>query len=101
MSGYLIAHFSITDEEGYGRYVEATIPLLEAHNARLLVADDVATVLEGEYSDGRLVIVEFPSLEEAKAWYESPEYQEIVTIRQEATRTHSMILVASFEPPPA
>ena len=66
MSGYLIAHFSITDEEGYGRYVEATIPLLEAHKAKLLVADDAATVLEGEYSDGRLVIVEFPSLEEAR-----------------------------------
>lgn len=101
MPGYLIAHFSITDEEGYGRYVEATVPLLEAHKAKLLVADDAATVLEGEYSDGRLVIVEFPSLDEAKAWYESSEYQEAIKIRQDATCTHSMILVTSFEPPSA
>lgn len=100
MPGYLIAHFSITDEEGYGRYVEAAIPLLEAHKAKLLVADDAATVLEGEYPDGRVVVIEFPSLEEAKVWYDSSEYQDVVKIRQEATQTHSMILVASFEPPP-
>lgn len=99
MAGYFIAHFTVTDDEEYGRYVESIVPLIEAHHGKLLVADDSAMLLEGEFADGRVVIIEFPSVSEAKAWQATPEYLEAAKIRSAATRTHSMILVTSFERP--
>ena len=52
----------------------------------------VAT-LEGEWADGRTVVLEFVSEAEFRSWWESPEYQAIATDRIEGTRTHSVVLV--------
>ncbi len=98
MPSYFIAHFSITDPDGYASYIEKVVPLIQANQGRLLVADDAASLIEGHFEDGRVVIIEFPSVEQARAWQATPEYQEAKQLRRAATDTHSMILVAGFDP---
>ncbi|NOX23129.1 MAG: DUF1330 domain-containing protein [Actinobacteria bacterium] len=99
MSGYFITHFTVTDATAYDRYVEAVVPTIHAHNGKVLVATDDIEVIEGDMAHGRVVVVEFPSVAEAGAWQASPEYRNAAQIRDNATQTRSMILVAGFEPP--
>ncbi len=98
MPSYFITHFSISDPAAYDRYVEAVVPLIQGNHGRLLVADDAAILIEGSHEEGRVVVVEFPSLDAARAWQDTPEYQAAAEIRKSATHTHSMILVAGFDP---
>lgn len=95
MSGpvHVIAHFTIDDREGYLRYADAFLPVLEGYDGRVVTVDDAVTTLEGEWADGRTVVLEFSSEDEFRSWWMSPEYQAIATHRIEATTTHSVILV--------
>ena len=77
MAAYLVANYRITDSESYGAYPPAVVPTLAAHGAEVLVADYESEVVEGQASKVTIVL-RFPSKEAARAWYESPEYQEIV-----------------------
>ena len=80
MAAYLVANYRITDPERYGAYPPAVMPTLVAHGAEVLVADNESEVVEGEPSSVTIVL-KFPSREAARAWYDSPEYQEIVHLR--------------------
>jgi uncharacterized protein (DUF1330 family) len=99
VSAYFITNFTITDPGEYERFVGEAVPLIEAHNGKLLVADDSAVVIEGQSQDGRVVVIEFPSLAEADAWRSSAEYQAASEIRKSSTVTHSMFIVDGFVPP--
>ena len=89
--GYLIGHITVTNAEAYKEYVERDTPIVEAHGGRFIVRGGRSEVPEGEVKD-RHVVVEFPSFDAAKAFYESPEYQDVLTIRQ-ANADSDMILV--------
>ncbi|MFV1998886.1 MAG: DUF1330 domain-containing protein [Acidimicrobiia bacterium] len=99
MSAYFVTNFTITDPGEYERFVGEAVPLIEAHNGKLLVADDSAIVIEGNHQDGRVVVIEFPSLAEANAWRSSAAYQAASEIRKSSTVTHSMFIVDGFVPP--
>jgi len=99
MSGYFITHFTVTDTTAYDRYVEAVVPTIQAHHGKVLVATENIEVIEGDMTHGRVVVVEFPSVAAAEAWQVSPEYKNAAQIRDNATQTRSMILVAGFDPP--
>ncbi len=99
MSGYFITHFTVTDTATYDRYVEAVVPTIQAHRGKVLVATEDVQVIDGDVAHGRVVVVEFPSVAAADEWRSSPEYKVAAEIRSSATQTHSMILVAGFEPP--
>lgn len=77
MAAYLVANYRITNAEAYRAYPPAVIPTLAAHGGEVLVADYETEVVESPASSVT-VVVKFPSKEAARAWYESPEYQEIL-----------------------
>lgn len=93
MSVYVIAHFRVHDREGYLRYMKAARPLIAAHRGNALAADDAPIRLHEASPDGRLVLIEFPTQEAARAWIDSPEYRAVAWIREAATETHSVLLV--------
>ncbi len=64
--------------------------------ASVLVVDRRPEVLEGEWHGDQTVVLEFESVEAARAWYESPAYQEAVRLRHAAADTHAVIL-SGFE----
>lgn len=76
MSAYLIAQVEVTDPDRYGEYVKLAPIAAEKYGGRYLARGGETAALEGNWQPQRLVIVEFPSLEQARRFYDSPEYQE-------------------------
>lgn len=81
MAAYVIARVNVTDAERYREYVRRTPATIAAHGGRFLARGGQVIALEGPEEPGRIVILEFPSLEAARAWYDSPEYQEVRGLR--------------------
>ena len=75
MSAYLVCTVRIDDPETYKLYTARTPALIAKHGGRFLVRGGPVETLEGPTFGDRLVVIEFPSAEAARALYESPEYQ--------------------------
>ncbi|MGE5271451.1 MAG: DUF1330 domain-containing protein [Thiohalocapsa sp.] len=86
MPAYLIAEVEITDPAGFSAYVDAAVPTLAAHNARLL-ANGKARAKEGTQPVGNIVVIEFPSIEAAERWYSTPPYKDAIPLRQRSANT--------------
>ena len=92
MAAYVIVDSKVSDPERikeYGAKVRATIA---AHGGKPIVAGGAIDVLEGDWTPSRLVILEFADADAARAWYNSPEYQEILPIRLEAADDNFLIV---------
>ena len=84
MAGYLIANYSITNPDGYQAYVAAVGPTIVARGGEILVAGPGSEAVEGDPGPVT-VVLKFPSKEALRAWYDSPEYQEIIHLRTDNT----------------
>lgn len=78
---YWIARVDVRDPEGYKDYVATARPAFEAHGAKFLARGGAADVVEGP-GRARNVIIEFASMEDARACYHSEQYQKAAAIRQ-------------------
>jgi len=88
---YVIFTEAIHDPDGMRAYeVASTAPIVES-GARVL-AVDAGHTLEGAWHGDRTVLLEFPSVEAAHAWYDSAAYQAAAPLRQAAATTHAVIL---------
>jgi uncharacterized protein (DUF1330 family) len=85
MAAYLVADIEVTDAEGYQEYRRTVGASIAAFGGRFLARGGAVEVLEGDWSPKRLVIVEFPSLERLRAWYDSPEYAPALALRKRAS----------------
>ena len=92
MAGYVIADIDVQDPESYDEYRKHVPATLEAYGGRFVVRGGATETLEGSWSPKRIVVLEFPSVERARAWYESEEYREPKQLRQRAS-TGSLLLV--------
>ena len=92
MPAYIIVDVEITEKEGYEEYRRQVPATIAAYGGRFLVRGGALEVLEGAWSPKRCVILEFPSLEQAKAWYNSPEYKPLLALRERSATTN-LILV--------
>jgi uncharacterized protein (DUF1330 family) len=86
MPAYLIAETDILDPEQYEQYKAASPGAVAAAGGRFVVRGGELAVLEGDWNPPRLVILEFENLEAAKAFYESPEYQAAIKLREGAAK---------------
>lgn len=93
--GYIIAHVTVTDPEGYPEYVRLDTPILQRMGAKFIVRGGQSEIVEGTSGD-RHVIIEFPSYAEALAAYNDPEYQEVAEIRRRCADS-TIILVEGHE----
>jgi uncharacterized protein (DUF1330 family) len=84
MPAYLIARVEITEWARYREYMKATPAAIAAFGGKFIVRGGEITTLEGVPETRRLVIIEFPSLEQAKAFYSSPEYTRAKGLREGA-----------------
>ena len=85
MPAYVIAEINITDPVRYEDYKKLTPGTLAAYDGKFIVRGGTTITLEGENPSGRIVVLEFPTMEKAKAWYNSPEYSAAKIIRMEAS----------------
>lgn len=92
MAAYVIVHVDITNWEKFQKYIKETPRVTAQYGGRYVVRAGETAVLEGTAPAGRTVVIEFPSMQRAKEWYNSPEYQEIKRLREGAS-TGSIIAV--------
>ena len=88
---YWIAHVTVTDPDPYARYAAGATEAFVKHGARVLARGGLVDALEGEASP-RNVVIEFDSMEAARACYASPEYQEARRHREGAGIAQIMLL---------
>ena len=82
MPAYLVAFVDASDEERYAQeYVPPVLELVHRHGGRLLCAADTVRLKEGTWPKGRTVIIEFPDMGTAEAWYNSAEYRPLLELR--------------------
>ena len=82
VAAYVIAHVDVRDPVRYEDYRKMVTPTLTAYGGRFIARGGAVTILEGDWRPKRLVIVEFPSVEQAQAWWNSPEYAPAKALRQ-------------------
>ena len=92
MSAYVIVDVEIKDPVRYDDYKQLTPPTLAAYDGKFIVRGGAAETLEGEWTPGRMVVLEFPSAERAKEWWASEIYAPAKALRQAIADT-KMILV--------
>jgi uncharacterized protein (DUF1330 family) len=98
MPAYVIIETEIHDAEQYERYKAASPDAVHAGGGRFVVRGGELAVLEGDWDPPRLVILEFPDLEAAQRWYDSPEYVEARKLRQGAANLR-MVAVQALDAP--
>ena len=91
MSAYIIVQVDVKDPVRYQDYKTMVPASLAKYGGRFLVRGGATHTLEGTWAPPRFVIVEFPSVEQARAWWASEEYAEAKALRQ-ATAVSEMII---------
>lgn len=92
MKAYLVLDFAVHDLRGFMPYVSAIPAFIAKHSGRYIVQGAEPTVMEGDWAPERLVVLEFPSREDAKAFLADPDAQALFAVRH-STTTSKLILV--------
>lgn len=92
MAAYVIYEGEVLDPERYEDYKPKAAASIVAAGGRYLVRGGEVEVLEGEAPAGRTVVLEFSTMQAARAWYGSEEYNEIRKIREGAARVRMYIV---------
>lgn len=95
MPAYVIVNVDVKDPVRYEDYKKMVPPTLAPYGGRFLVRGGAVHPREGAWRPKRFVVLEFPSLERANAWYDSPEYAPAKALRQ-ATSTADLVMVEGF-----
>ncbi len=91
MAGYAIIHDDIQDEALFAEFRKRVGATVEAHGGRYLVRGGAIEVMDGDWTPDRIVVIEFDSVDKAKAWLTSPEYTEIKEIRMKAASASVLV----------
>lgn len=86
MPAYIVALVEVTDPKIYDGYRARTPDLVAKYGGRFVIRGGAPQVLEGDWPAPRVVVIEFPDEAAARRFYDSPDYQEIVPIRQKGSR---------------
>jgi len=92
MPAYVILDIDVTDPDGFDGYRQRSGAIAEQYGGRYLVRGGDPQTVEGDWAPSRIVVLEFQSSEAARTWHESPEYQEILPIREGAADSRAIIV---------
>lgn len=85
MPAYLIADVKVTDQARYDEYRALVAATVAAHGGRFVARGGEIVPLEGGWNPQRIVVLEFPSMQALRGWYDSPEYAPLITLRQQGS----------------
>jgi uncharacterized protein (DUF1330 family) len=92
MPAYFIVDNEVTDSAGFDEYRKQVPATVQKYGGRFLVRGGPIQTLEGDRQPKRIVVTEFPSIEQARRWYDSEEYRALKAIRSRSARG-SVVLV--------
>ena len=91
MAAYIVVQVDVKDPSRYEDYKKLVMPTLGAFGGRFLVRGGKTETLEGDWAPRRFVILEFPDLERAKAWWASEAYAPAKALRQATSITQMIV----------
>lgn len=92
MTAYVIVDIEVTDPEGYKEYVKLAPEAVKLYGGKYIARGGPNETLEGDWQAKRLVILEFPSTEQAKNWLNSSEYVPARKLRHQYARTNMVVV---------
>lgn len=95
-AAYIIVALDVTDPETFETYRAQVPATLQAYGGEYVVRGGAMEVLEGQWPEPRVVVLKFPSMDQAKAWHASAEYEGPKALRQSASNAR-MIVVEAVE----
>ena len=88
MPAYVMAAlYDVTDSAGFGEYQNLAGPTVASFGGKFIAGSASVEVVEGDWAPQGFVVFEFESLEQAKRWYNSPEYQAVLPKRKNSTNS--------------
>ena len=92
MSAYVIGEIEVTDPAAYEDYRKQVLAVVTKYGGKFLVRGGKVDSKEGGWAPKRIVVLEFPSMEQAQKWYHSPEYAPLIKLRQKASKGKLILL---------
>jgi uncharacterized protein (DUF1330 family) len=92
MAAYVILDIQVTDPARFAEYRELAPPAIAAYDGKYLARGGTTELLEGSWTPNRMVVLEFPSIERARQWLDSPEYRTARAIRHAAATTNAIVV---------
>jgi len=89
--GYIVANINVRDKEGFEKFKEMALPVINEYGAKILVRTPNAEAREGK-KPGVIVVLEFESIDQARKFYESEGYQAAKAVREKACDTDLVIV---------
>jgi uncharacterized protein (DUF1330 family) len=97
MAAYWVARSKINDPVEYKKYTDRVPPIIAKHGGRILARGGRFQILEGPQKFHRFVVIEFPSLEQALACHDSPEYTEAAAFRSGGAGEVELVIVEGVD----
>jgi uncharacterized protein (DUF1330 family) len=92
MAAYVIANVDVKDATLFEQYRKQVPDTLARHGGRYVVRGGQHETLEGDWTPTRLVVLEFPSMEQARRWYDSDDYREPKALRMKCAVTDVVLV---------
>ena len=92
MAAYVIVEVNVTDPQLFGEYAKAAPTTIAAYGGRYIVRGGAIEPIEGGWTPKRVVVLEFPSTQQARKWYDSPEYKPLLAMRLKAASTKAIFV---------
>lgn len=91
MPAYVIVDVEVTNPDQYEAYKKLTPASLVAYGGKFIVRGGQVETLEGGWNPGRIVVLEFPSYDSARRWYDSKEYSQARAVRRDAAQARIIV----------
>lgn len=92
MAGYIVVEIEVVDQAGYDEYKILAPASIKEYGGRYLARGGACETLEGGWAPKRLVVLEFPSVEKARAWWSSDSYAGPKALRQRTAKTRMVLI---------
>ena len=100
MAAYVAFIVDIFDHAGFSSYAREAAPTYGRHGGQIILRGPIVSVLEGNLhaqEDTRLVVIEFPSVSQARAWWDSEDYQATIKLRASPVSASRAFLVDGID----
>lgn len=98
MPAYIVVEINVKDPAVFEEYKQLSPATIKQYGGRYLARGGAKEILEGDWNPPRLVILEFPSMEQARIWYNSPEYTHAKSFRLRSA-DGCMVLTEGYQEP--
>jgi uncharacterized protein (DUF1330 family) len=96
LKAFVIVQIVVNDWDGYRQYGSAGHQeIFDRFSGKVIGIDENVEIIEGSWPFTRTILIEFPSKELARAWYESDEYQAVVGLRH-GSATSNLVIVSGY-----